>query len=164
MNPPNPNQNGAGAGNSNNNSNEPPKDQKDKKEAKGAGGPSRHGRRKRKGPSAAVKIPQVFPTSKCKLRLLKLERIKDFLLMEGEAFSVPTQDITRRMQCCGDEHIGGPPCRHLFHLEDTHILFHFIMKAVSSTSPSVQGGWQGRYSHAFFDTIVCPDDLSIKRI
>lgn len=84
MNPPNPNQNGAGAGNSNNNSNEPPKDQKDKKEAKGAGGPSRHGRRKRKGPSAAVKIPQVFPTSKCKLRLLKLERIKDFLLMEEE--------------------------------------------------------------------------------
>lgn len=27
---------------------------------------------------------QVFPTSKCKLRLLKLERIKDFLLMEEE--------------------------------------------------------------------------------
>jgi hypothetical protein len=28
--------------------------------------------------------PSVFPTSKCKLRLLKLERIKDFLLMEEE--------------------------------------------------------------------------------
>lgn len=41
-------------------------------------------RRKRRGPPAAVKIPQVFPTSKCKLRLLKLERIKDFLLMEEE--------------------------------------------------------------------------------
>lgn len=41
-------------------------------------------RRRRKGPSAAVRIPQVFPTSKCKLRLLKLERIKDFLLMEEE--------------------------------------------------------------------------------
>ena len=26
----------------------------------------------------------VFPTSKCKLRLLKLERIKDYLLMEQE--------------------------------------------------------------------------------
>lgn len=31
-----------------------------------------------------AKIPLVFPTSKCKLRLLKLERIKDFLLMEEE--------------------------------------------------------------------------------
>jgi hypothetical protein len=41
-------------------------------------------RRKRRGPAAAVKIPQVYPTSKCKLRLLKLERIKDFLLMEEE--------------------------------------------------------------------------------
>jgi hypothetical protein len=28
--------------------------------------------------------PTVFPTSKCKLRLLKLERIKDYLLMEQE--------------------------------------------------------------------------------
>ncbi len=26
----------------------------------------------------------VYPTSKCKLRLLKLERIKDYLLMEQE--------------------------------------------------------------------------------
>mmetsp|Transcript_8014 Transcript_8014/g.16307 ORF Transcript_8014/g.16307 Transcript_8014/m.16307 type:complete len:426 (+) Transcript_8014:35-1312(+) len=41
-------------------------------------------RRKKKGPPAAVKIPAVFPTSKCKLRLLKLERIKDYLLMEQE--------------------------------------------------------------------------------
>lgn len=41
-------------------------------------------RRKRKGPTAAVRTPQVFPTSKCKLRLLKLERIKDYLLMEEE--------------------------------------------------------------------------------
>jgi hypothetical protein len=27
---------------------------------------------------------QVYPTSKCKLRLLKLDRIKDFLLLEEE--------------------------------------------------------------------------------
>lgn len=32
----------------------------------------------------AVKIPIVTPTTKCKLRLLKLERIKDYLLMEEE--------------------------------------------------------------------------------
>jgi len=41
-------------------------------------------RRKRKGPATAIKTPQVFPTSKCKLRLLKLERIKDYLLLEQE--------------------------------------------------------------------------------
>mmetsp|Transcript_38881 Transcript_38881/g.78420 ORF Transcript_38881/g.78420 Transcript_38881/m.78420 type:complete len:440 (+) Transcript_38881:32-1351(+) len=41
-------------------------------------------RRKRKGPSTGVKLPDVFPTSKCKLRLLKLQRIKDYMLMEQE--------------------------------------------------------------------------------
>jgi 26S proteasome regulatory subunit T2 len=50
-------------------------------------------RRKKKGPSTAVKIPQVFPNSKCKLRLLKLERIKDFLLMEEEFIS--NQELLR---------------------------------------------------------------------
>mmetsp|Transcript_17916 Transcript_17916/g.28000 ORF Transcript_17916/g.28000 Transcript_17916/m.28000 type:complete len:445 (-) Transcript_17916:228-1562(-) len=47
--------------------------------------PMRTGRKKRKkGPSAAVKTPTVYPTSRCMLRLRKLERIKDFLLMEQE--------------------------------------------------------------------------------
>eukprot|EP01104_Vermistella_antarctica_P006362 TRINITY_DN17065_c0_g1_i1.p1 TRINITY_DN17065_c0_g1~~TRINITY_DN17065_c0_g1_i1.p1 ORF type:complete len:443 (-),score=169.63 TRINITY_DN17065_c0_g1_i1:139-1467(-) len=48
--------------------------------------PSRIGRRKRKkgGPSASKKLPQVTPTTRCKLRLLKMERIKDFLLLEEE--------------------------------------------------------------------------------
>ncbi|CAM9302111.1 unnamed protein product, partial [Discosporangium mesarthrocarpum] len=47
--------------------------------------PMRTGKKKRKkGPSAAVRTPQVFPTAKCRLRLLKLERIKDFLLLEKE--------------------------------------------------------------------------------
>lgn len=31
-----------------------------------------------------VQLPTVTPTAKCKLRLLKLERIKDYLLMEEE--------------------------------------------------------------------------------
>lgn len=50
-------------------------------------------RKKKKGPSAAVKVPQVFPTSKCKLRLLKLERIKDYLLMEQEF--IQNQELRR---------------------------------------------------------------------
>ncbi|XP_020265843.1 26S proteasome regulatory subunit 4 homolog B [Asparagus officinalis] len=48
--------------------------------------PSRVGRkqRKQKGPDAAARLPVVTPVTKCKLRLLKLERIKDYLLMEEE--------------------------------------------------------------------------------
>ena len=46
---------------------------------------SRQGRRRRrKGPSGLNKTPTVLPTSKCKLRLLKLDRVKDFLLLEEE--------------------------------------------------------------------------------
>jgi 26S proteasome regulatory subunit T2 len=50
-------------------------------------------KRKKKGPPPAVRIPAVFPTSKCKLRLLKLERIKDFLAMEEEF--IKNQDILK---------------------------------------------------------------------
>lgn len=60
------------------------KDEKKKKKFEPRGGGLTKRRRKKKGPSAANRIPAVFPTSKCKLRLLKLERIKDFLLLEEE--------------------------------------------------------------------------------
>ncbi|KAG6429071.1 hypothetical protein SASPL_107110 [Salvia splendens] len=60
----------------------------DKKEKKfePAAPPARVGRkqRKQKGPEAAARIPAVTPLTKCKLRLLKLDRIKDYLLMEEE--------------------------------------------------------------------------------
>merc|ERR1712117_1006852 len=48
--------------------------------------PTRVGKKRKrvKGPEAANKLPAVTPHSKCRLRLLKLERIKDFLLMEEE--------------------------------------------------------------------------------
>jgi hypothetical protein len=36
------------------------------------------------GPDAANKLPGVTPHTKCRLRLLKQERIKDYLLMEEE--------------------------------------------------------------------------------
>ncbi|KAG6485045.1 hypothetical protein ZIOFF_053573 [Zingiber officinale] len=60
-------------------------DKKDKK-FEPAAPPSRVGRkqRKQKGPDAAARIPTVTPLSKCRLRLLKLDRIKDYLLMEEE--------------------------------------------------------------------------------
>lgn len=41
-------------------------------------------KRKRRGPDTAVKLPSVYPNTRCKLKLLKLERIKDHLLLEEE--------------------------------------------------------------------------------
>lgn len=41
-------------------------------------------KRRTKGPDAALKLPQVTPHTRCRLKLLKLERIKDYLLMEEE--------------------------------------------------------------------------------
>ena len=60
-------------------------DKKDKK-FEPAAPPARVGRkqRKQKGPEAAARLPAVTPHTKCKLRLLKLERVKDYLLMEEE--------------------------------------------------------------------------------
>lgn len=46
--------------------------------------PTRVGKKKRRGPSAASKLPAVFPTTRCHLKLLKMERIKDYLLLEEE--------------------------------------------------------------------------------
>lgn len=47
--------------------------------------PTRVGKKKRvKGPDTANKLPTVTPYTKCRLRLLKMERIKDYLLMEEE--------------------------------------------------------------------------------
>jgi len=70
------------------NQNQQKKDQdKDKKEKKKfeQPPPTRVGKKKRrKGPQIAAKLPEVTPLTKCKLRLLKLERIKDYLLMEQE--------------------------------------------------------------------------------
>lgn len=41
-------------------------------------------RRRQRGPDAANKLPSVTPHTRCRLRLLKQERIKDYLLMEEE--------------------------------------------------------------------------------
>lgn len=47
--------------------------------------PTRVGKKKKlRGPEAANKLPLVTPHTRCRLKLLKLERIKDFLLMEEE--------------------------------------------------------------------------------
>ena len=45
--------------------------------------PTRVGKKKKHSESAA-KLPAVHPTTRCRLKLLKLERIKDHLLLEEE--------------------------------------------------------------------------------
>eukprot|EP01050_Picozoa_sp_SAG11_P020248 SAG11_NODE_3381_length_2487_cov_31.385260_2_plen_353_part_00 len=62
---------------------------KDKKEEKkkfeGPPPPSRVGKkRKSKGPDGVEKLPTVTPSAKCQLRLLKLNRVLDYLKMEQE--------------------------------------------------------------------------------
>lgn len=49
--------------------------------------PPRVGKKQKKRDAASslgTKLPTVTPSARCKLRLLKLERIKDYLLMEHE--------------------------------------------------------------------------------
>ena len=41
-------------------------------------------KRRKQGDGAASRLPEVNPHTKCKLRLLKLERVKDYLLLEQE--------------------------------------------------------------------------------
>ncbi|GAV46594.1 hypothetical protein ZYGR_0A01860 [Zygosaccharomyces rouxii] len=45
----------------------------------------RFGRKKRRGgPATAEKLPNIYPSTRCKLKLLRMERIKDHLLLEEE--------------------------------------------------------------------------------
>ena len=46
--------------------------------------PTRIGKKKKKHSDSAAKLPAVYPTTRCRLKLLKMERIKDHLLLEEE--------------------------------------------------------------------------------
>jgi len=61
-------------------------EEKDKKKKESMAPPSTFGRRKKKskGTQVASKLPNVVPNSKCRLRMLKHERTKDYLMMEEE--------------------------------------------------------------------------------
>ncbi|GAB2234366.1 hypothetical protein Droror1_Dr00003615 [Drosera rotundifolia] len=67
--------------------------------------PSRVGRKQRRQKSgsdaAAGRIPAITPITKCKLRLLKLDRVKDYLLMEEEF--VGNQERGKREEKAGEE-------------------------------------------------------------
>ncbi|EPB87829.1 26S protease regulatory subunit 4 [Mucor circinelloides 1006PhL] len=57
---------------------------KDKKKKWEPPVPTRVGKKKKRGPDTTAKLPQVFPTTRCRLKMLKMERIKDYLLLEEE--------------------------------------------------------------------------------
>ena len=65
------------------NANKPPAEQ-EKKKKWAPSVPTRIGKKKRRGPSTSTRLPAVFPTIRCRLKKSKLERIKDYLLMEEE--------------------------------------------------------------------------------
>ncbi|KAK0636115.1 P-loop containing nucleoside triphosphate hydrolase protein [Bombardia bombarda] len=99
---------GGGQDNNNNNNN---KEDKDKKKEKPKYEPpprptTRIGRKKKKagGTSAAAKLPAVYPTSRCKLRLLRMQRIHDHLLLEEEY--VENQERLRKAKAAKDS--SGP--------------------------------------------------------
>ncbi|PTD12904.1 26S protease regulatory subunit 4 [Fusarium culmorum] len=68
---------------------------------------TRVGRKKRKagGTSAAQKLPAVYPTSRCKLRLLRMQRIHDHLLLEEEY--VENQERLRKAKAAKEGQTAG---------------------------------------------------------
>ena len=100
---------GAGEGNED-------QDRKDKKAKKyEAPAPTRVGKKKKKkaGPPQSARVPNINPTAKCKLRLLKLERVKDYLLLEEEFVlrqeQIKPQEETAEKERSKVEDIRGSP-------------------------------------------------------
>jgi len=89
------------------------KGEKKKKEALAP--PSHFGRKKRKtkGAMQSSKLPVVVPNAKCRLRLLKHERVKDYLMMEEEFIAEqvrnkPTEDRDNEEKTKLDDLRGSP--------------------------------------------------------
>ncbi|KAK3937712.1 P-loop containing nucleoside triphosphate hydrolase protein [Diplogelasinospora grovesii] len=87
------------------------RDDKDKKKDKPKYEPpprptTRIGRKKKRagGTSAAAKLPPVYPTSRCKLRLLRMQRIHDHLILEEEY--VENQERLRKAKAAKEN--SGP--------------------------------------------------------
>merc|ERR1711959_67638 len=74
---------------------------------------TRVGKKKKKGATMNAKTPTIYPSVKCRLRLLKLERVKDYLLMEEEFVKnqerlKPTEDSAKEELNKVDELRGTP--------------------------------------------------------
>jgi len=77
-------------------------------------GPSRIGRKKsKKNTDGSSRLPTVAPASKCRLRLLRQERVKDYLLMEEEFIKnqellKPQEESKQKERLKVDEMRGTP--------------------------------------------------------
>jgi len=100
----------------NNKKKEDNKDKKDgddkKKKFESKGAPT-HIAKRRRGPAKAHKLPAVTPNVRCKLKLLKLDRVKDFLLMEEEFIQnqellKPREEKIQEERSKVDEFRGSP--------------------------------------------------------
>ncbi|CUV05495.1 26S proteasome regulatory subunit S4 like AAA ATpase [Cryptosporidium parvum Iowa II] len=60
-------------------------------------------KRKQKGPPQYARLPAVVPNAKCRLRLLKYERIKDYLMMEQE-FITSMESVKPSAETAEEEH------------------------------------------------------------
>ncbi|PVU95745.1 hypothetical protein BB561_001635 [Smittium simulii] len=70
-------------------------------------------KKKRRGPDSSTKLPAVFPTTRCNLKLLKMQRINDYLLMEQEFVErqerlKPQEDKIHQERAKVDELRGTP--------------------------------------------------------
>lgn len=70
-------------------------------------------KRRRKGPDVAHRLPKVTPHTRCRLRLLKQERIKDFLLLEEEYIQnqqrlKPTEEMEKEEHTKVEDLRGSP--------------------------------------------------------
>jgi len=88
------------------------KDDSKKKQEKPAPPSTRTGKRK-KGPDRSNRLPAITPHSRCKLKLLRLERVKDYLIMETEFISnqerlKPREEKTLEERSKVDELRGTP--------------------------------------------------------
>ena len=92
------------------------KDQKEKKKKRfeSQGGPSRVGKKRvKKGPAPVVRLPKIYPSAKCKLRLLKMQRVNDFLLLEEEFMKnqeilKPKEEKDKELHAAVEELRGTP--------------------------------------------------------
>ncbi|KAJ2003473.1 ATPase of 26S proteasome regulatory subunit 4 [Coemansia thaxteri] len=86
-------------------------------------------RKKRKGPDGVVKMPKVYPTIRCNLKLLKLKRINDYLLMEEEFVQnqqllKPQEEKTQEERARVDELRGSPMAVSTLEevIDDNHVI------------------------------------------
>jgi 26S proteasome regulatory subunit T2 len=99
--------------------------------------PRTGGKKKKKGPESNARLPAVTPNTKCRLRLLKLERVKDYLLMEEEF--IQNQERLKP-QVCSETH----PCRRSCVLDSPQSVptpATNIPVRAASTSAGPRGAW-----------------------